>query len=261
MSARARAVVLMYHRVGEAGAEPDEGDYVLPTALFERQLHWLVAQGRPVLPLGALAGAARPDRAVVLTFDDGCESDASVAWPLLRALRLPAAFFVSPARVGEPGRVGWGELRSLAQEGFVVGCHGLDHTLLGGLAADELNRQLRESKRWIEEELGRPVDALSLPGGSGGRRVRRAAHEAGYRLVFGSRPGVVRGPADGALIPRVAVRRGHGFGGFCAAVAERRLFLLHQGLRYRLVTTGRALLGARAYSRLRALRLERGGRA
>jgi peptidoglycan/xylan/chitin deacetylase (PgdA/CDA1 family) len=251
----------MYHRVGEAGAEPDEGDYVLPTALFEQQLRWLAAERRPVLPLAALAGVDRPDHAVVLTFDDGCESDATVAWPLLRTLGLPAAFFVSPARVGAPGRAGWDELRSLAREGFVVGSHGLDHTLLGGLASGELDRQLRESKRWLEQELGRPVDALSLPGGSGGRRVRRAAYEAGYRLVLGSRPGLLRGPAGGAAVPRIALRRGQGLSGFRAAVDERRPFFLAQALRYRVARTGRALVGAWAYAQLRALRLQREGKA
>jgi peptidoglycan/xylan/chitin deacetylase (PgdA/CDA1 family) len=257
----AAAVVLMYHRVAEAGAAAVEGDYALPRPLFEAQVRWLAASGRPVLALHALLERERPDGGVCLTFDDGCETDATVAGPLLRALRLPAAFFVNPALVGSPGRASWDELRALAEAGFAIGSHGLDHTLLGPLAAGGLTHQLVESRRLIESGLGRPVAALSLPGGSGGARVLRAAREAGYRLVLGSRPGVVRGPAGYAVVPRVALRRGHGLDGFRAAAEQRGGFLLRQQLRFGAAHAGRALVGVRAYGRLRALWLDRMGPA
>jgi peptidoglycan/xylan/chitin deacetylase (PgdA/CDA1 family) len=246
-----RATILMYHRVDEAFADPDEGDYVLPSALFEAQMRLLDAQRRPVVSLAALAAGEYPDRSVALTFDDGCDTDATVAAPTLRALGFPAAFFVNPARVGHTGRMSWAQLSALADDGFLIGSHGLDHTLLDGLPADELQRQLATSKRWLEDRLARPIETMALPGGSGGERVRRAAEEAGYRLVLGSRPGVVRGSAAFGIQPRLGIRRGHGLSGFTAAIDQQPLFLLRQGLRYRALDTGRFLLGAQAYGRLR----------
>ena len=256
-----RGVVLMYHRLSDGPADPEEGDYVLPPSLFEAQMHWLAARGRQVVSLATLAGGRYEGGAVALTFDDGCDSDATVAGPLLRPLGFPAAFFVNPARVGVEGRASWDQLRALAGEGFAIGSHGLDHTLFDDLAPSELERQIAESKREIEERLGRKIDALSLPGGSGGDRAQRVARDVGYRLVLGSRPGVVRGPAGPGILPRFALRRGHGLAGFQAAVDRRPLFVLRQVLWHRVSQAGRQLFGTRAYGRLRRRWVDRGAPA
>jgi peptidoglycan/xylan/chitin deacetylase (PgdA/CDA1 family) len=256
-----RAVVLMYHRLSDGPSDPEEGDYVLPPSLFEAQMRWLAARGRPVVSLAVLAGGRCPDGAVALTFDDGCASDATVAGPLLRSLGFPAAFFVNPARVGLESRASWDQLRALAGEGFAIGSHGLDHSLFDDLAPSELERQVAESKREIEERLGRKVDALSLPGGSGGDRARRAAQAAGYRLVLGSHPASVRQPAGTGILPRFAQRRGHGLAGFQATVDLRPLFVLRQQLRYQASLAGRRILGTRAHARLRRHWLDRGAPA
>jgi hypothetical protein len=129
--------------------------------------------------------------------------------------------------------------------------HGLDHTLLGGLPPPELGRQFSGWKRWLEKRFAGPVEALALPGGSGGARVRRAAAEAGYCLVLGSRPGTVRGSAALGIQSRLGLRRGYGLSGFRVAVDQRAPFLLWQALQYRILQAGRSLLGARAYGRLR----------
>jgi peptidoglycan/xylan/chitin deacetylase (PgdA/CDA1 family) len=252
-----RAVVLMYHRLGDGPFDPEEGDYVLPPSLFEAQVRGLVAARRPVVALRALAGGCYEDGAVALTFDDGCDSDAAVAGPLLLSLGVPAAFFVNPALAGREGRASWDALRALAGQGFAIGSHGLDHTLLDGLEPAELERQLAGSRREIEERLGRPVDALSLPGGTGGARALRAARAAGYRLVLGSRPGVLRGAAGDGILPRFAMRRTRGLEGFWDAVERRPLFVLRLRARHALTLAGRRLLGTRGYARLREWRLGR----
>jgi hypothetical protein len=83
-----RAVVLLYHRLSDRPFDPEEGDYVLPPSLFEAQVRELAAGRHPVVPLASLADGRYDEGAVVLTFDDGCDSDATVAAPLLR---LPAS--------------------------------------------------------------------------------------------------------------------------------------------------------------------------
>lgn len=53
-----------------------------------------------------LSGRPFPERAFVVSFDDGFENNASVAAPLLDELGLPAVFYVSTAFVDE-GRMSW----------------------------------------------------------------------------------------------------------------------------------------------------------
>jgi len=245
-----RATILMYHRVGVA-PDVEEGDYVVPTTLFEDQMRLLAARGRPVVSLASIAEGRYPDRSVALTFDDGCDTDATVVAPILRGAGFTAAFFVNPALVGQDGRVSWAQLRALADEGFLVGSHGLDHALLDDVPAPELVRQIVESKRWLEARLERPVGAISLPGGGGGQRALRAAREAGYHLILGSRPGRVRGPAGRGILPRLAVRRGDGPARFEAALEPRPFVLLGPALRYALLRSARRVLGSRAYGTVR----------
>src|SRR5258708_29584417 len=144
---RPRAAILMYHRASEAFAQAEEGDYALPTALFEAQMRLLKAAGRSVVPLAALTEASYPDRSIVLTFDDGCDTDATVAAPLLRALGFPAAFFVNPALVGQQGRVSWAQLRSAATDGFLIGSPRLGHTPPDQLPPPRLGPRISQSQR------------------------------------------------------------------------------------------------------------------
>src|SRR5258708_32083448 len=175
---RRGAAILRYHRASEAFAQAEEGDYALPTALFEAQMRLLKAAGRSVVPLAALTEGSYPDRSIVLTFDDGCDTDATVAAPLLRALGFPAAFFVNPALVGQPGRVSWAQLRAAATDGFLIGSDGLDHTLLHQLPPPDLQGQIVGSKRRLEDHLEKPVDALALPRGTGAAAPARRGQAA-----------------------------------------------------------------------------------
>jgi peptidoglycan/xylan/chitin deacetylase (PgdA/CDA1 family) len=254
---RPRATLLTYHRVSLRGVEPDEGDYALPSPLFEEQMRLLAREGWPVVPLSLLPEGGFPDRSVVITFDDGCETDATVALPLLRGLGFPAAFFVNPARVGQAGRLSWPDIERLAEAGMRIGSHGLDHTLLDGLSRGEVERQLAVSKQILEQRLGIEIDALSLPGGTGGRPAVGIAHQVGYRLVLGSEPGRAREGRLPALLPRHAVRCGDGVPRFRAAVEMRAGFLLEERVRYHAKRALRAILGQHRYVKLRENRLPR----
>jgi peptidoglycan/xylan/chitin deacetylase (PgdA/CDA1 family) len=59
-----------------------------------------------VVPLAALSTARRRRRRLALTFDDGLRSNVKVAYPALRALGVPATFFVCPGLI-ERGRWLW----------------------------------------------------------------------------------------------------------------------------------------------------------
>ena len=117
----------------------------------------------------------------------------------LMKLELPAAFFVNPSRIGQPGRLSWPQLEELAATGMRVGSHGLDHTLLDGLSRAEVERQLGVSKQILQQRLNTRIDTLSLPGGTGGRLAVEVAHELGYRLVLGERLQVALDKIEAAL--------------------------------------------------------------
>jgi peptidoglycan/xylan/chitin deacetylase (PgdA/CDA1 family) len=85
-------------------------------AQFRRHLETLARIGTPIAMgdlLRALDGAALPPNPVMVTFDDGYRSCHDVALPILRALGIPATFFVATSFVTER-RLYWWERIAVA---------------------------------------------------------------------------------------------------------------------------------------------------
>jgi peptidoglycan/xylan/chitin deacetylase (PgdA/CDA1 family) len=251
MKGSPRAAVLMYHRLSARAFDPIEGDYVVPRETFEQQMRMLVLERRPVASIEDVLSGRFAHRSVALTFDDGCDTDLTVALPVLSALSLPAAFFVNPGTIGQGGYLTWAGLRELAAAGMHIGSHGLDHTLLDGLSEAELERQLVVSKELLESHLGAGVNTLALPGGSGGERACRFAQRHGYRAVFGSQPGLIGGGPLPAVIPRFPVRQG-GLRRFRAIVDQDVGLRMRHAVRYGTLGLMRAVVGRNTYFRMRA---------
>lgn len=94
--------ILTYHRIApRIPGFPFPLHNVTPQR-FHRQVSGLLARGYQVWPLRRIleyrdGGQDIPRRTIVVTFDDGYESVYLNAWPILRALNVPATVFVSTA--------------------------------------------------------------------------------------------------------------------------------------------------------------------
>jgi len=98
--------VLCYHDVrDEFRQRPDS--YTVETRQLAMQFDWLREQGYHVISLDELIAARRehrslPDRAILLTFDDGFESVYTRAFPLLKAFHYPALVALTGVWLEEP---------------------------------------------------------------------------------------------------------------------------------------------------------------
>src|SRR5919201_1214711 len=83
--------ILLYHRLGPVS--PDE--MTVTTPVFEAQLKLIQERGYKVIPLAALLAAlgdsavSLPERAVVLTADDGHRTVYSDMFPLIQRYKVP----------------------------------------------------------------------------------------------------------------------------------------------------------------------------
>ena len=185
--------VLMYHGIAAsvpADVDARERKYLVPAASFRRQLVQIRLVRHRAVRLDDLwagrKGGGAADSAVVLTFDDGRASDYEAAFPVLVRARARAEFFVNTATIGQPGYLTWSQVAEMERAGMSFQSHGHDHVVLLGLPPQLLDRQLRTSKRVLEDRLGRAVDFLAAPYGLLDRRIVAAALEAGYRAVCNS---------------------------------------------------------------------------
>jgi peptidoglycan/xylan/chitin deacetylase (PgdA/CDA1 family) len=97
-------IALMYHSIPDTAREPFvDPQGAIPAELFEQQLEMLKAHCNVVPLSGAVAylkGEGRlPERAVVVTFDDGYLDNFEVAAPLMKRLGIPATLFIATGYV------------------------------------------------------------------------------------------------------------------------------------------------------------------
>jgi peptidoglycan/xylan/chitin deacetylase (PgdA/CDA1 family) len=185
MSAVRRVVNFTFHGVGAPGRA------ILP----EEEPMWITAESFHAI-LDAMGG--KPD--VTISFDDGNASDLQIALPALAARGLRAAFFVLAGRMCEAGSLRAADLRKLRSAGMIVGLHGDAHVPWRTLDDRELDVELVDARRKIEDALGERVTWAACPFGSYGRRVLGRLREEGYERVFTSDRGPAR--ANAWLQPR-----------------------------------------------------------
>jgi peptidoglycan/xylan/chitin deacetylase (PgdA/CDA1 family) len=149
---------------------------------------------------------------VVITFDDGYLTWKTVAMPLLTRFALPATFFVSSGLVasarperrgGAAARIGAApaagnvltedDVRELAQSGFTIGGHTLDHVSLGATDDEaELARQIAADRVRLQSITRSDIRYFAYPFGvCRNTKVDLVSllRQAGYRGAVTTIPG------------------------------------------------------------------------
>ena len=203
--------VLMYHELEVPGrplcqADPGYRRYVVSGSAFRSHLAHLKSLGYQGISSGdALEGIQ--GRQVVLTFDDGSETDLKVAAPLLASVGFRATFYVTAGFLGLPGFMTEQQLRELSAGGFEIGCHSLTHPYLTELDSGGLHREIVEAKEKLEQVVGHAVKHFSCPGGRFDDRVVAKVKDAGYSSMANSEPRMYSGEGSPYSIGRSAILR------------------------------------------------------
>ncbi|MBL8876067.1 MAG: polysaccharide deacetylase family protein [Phycisphaerae bacterium] len=194
--------VMMYHHVREPGpglADAASLRYAVSPVEFEKQLEYLQAQGYTTIDTHTLDHAIRtgdplPPKSVMLTFDDGWETQFTIVYPLLKARGMVGVFFVHTGAIGDrPGAaMSWDDVCRMEDDGMDIESHTVTHPSLPQVGPDALARELADSRSTLEARLGRPITALAYPFGDFTDREVEAARVAGYRIAFSTEVGLVQ---------------------------------------------------------------------
>lgn len=210
--------ILMYHHVSEPPANADayRRDLSVAPERFESHLAYLREAGYQTITLDdllyALAqGRPLPDRAVILTFDDGYEDNYASAFPLLRSYDMVGHFFIITDFVNQnrEGYMTWSQIEEMAAAGQHFGSHSRDHPDLRGKPIDYLVWQALGGKEAIEEHLGRHPRWISYPAGSYDAQVMAVYKSAHYWGGLSTQQGATHTMDDIFELRRVRVRGSH----------------------------------------------------
>ncbi|HVD17027.1 MAG TPA: polysaccharide deacetylase family protein [Actinomycetota bacterium] len=194
--------ILMYHRVSPRRVDT----YTTSPERLRMHLRLVAASYQPITPATLLRAIEErlplPDRAVLLTFDDGFLEHYEHAYPALRDAGLEALLFVPTDHIRERGDdrhaasipytpLDWTHLEEM-RDVFTIGSHGMSHQKMTELPRATAEFEVSRSKQIIEERLGTPVSFFCYPFGTltaYDSELEAVVRTAGYKASFVTIPG------------------------------------------------------------------------
>ncbi|RIK56816.1 hypothetical protein DCC62_30180 [candidate division KSB1 bacterium] len=204
-SRKQRIPVLLYHRIDTEADKAWQPFCVSPDD-FARQMAWLAQQGYRTIDLHALLNYYErdepvPEKALVITFDDGYYCNYSRAFPLMAKYDFTGTVFLAgnlmraddaPPAESRQGFMSWNEIRDM-------------HVKMTDLSRERLHREIFESREVIAAQLGAAVDFFCYPFAAFDSGISDCVQEAGYRGACGGPPFYEEGPASPFAIGRTEI--------------------------------------------------------
>lgn len=214
--------ILMYHSVSDESETCARAYYRTVTApsVFAMHMQRLFERGYSAIPVSEAAANLQRGglgkKHVVITFDDGFSDFYRHAFPILSrygfsaTVFLPTAFIgTSPIQFKGKNCLTWSEIRELRKHGIDFGSHTVSHPQLSTLDAKTVQKEIVDSKRTIEDNLGEAADGFAYPyafpeqNKSFVSMLRNALSDAGYRQGVCTQIGVARPLQDRYFLPRL----------------------------------------------------------
>ena len=209
----ARVPILVYHHVSQSEPEGSPGlrRLTVTADVFAQQMQYLQDNGSHVITFSDLAdyfehGRELPTLPVIISFDDGWETQFEYALPSLERYHYPATFFVVTNYIGRPGFISWPQLQTLLTDGMKIGSHSRSHPRLNRIRdSAKLWDQIYTSKTILESQLETPVEEFAYPYGLYNAKAAAAVRQAGYRAGRGCCSGIAHTSTDVFTLKAVMV--------------------------------------------------------
>ncbi len=180
--------LLVYHHIRPtAGYDKSTWSWKMSVSpkVFAAQMQWLADHRYTPVTLDTFLRIANgeilgPEKPVVITFDDSNRSQYDVALPILEEHRFTAVFYLITKSLASSAAINTEMAKDLAARGMDIQSHTLNHLQLTRLTQKELDWELAESRRILEELTGKPVRHVAYPATMQNALVRERAAAAGY---------------------------------------------------------------------------------
>lgn len=211
---RRRSLVLAYHSIAS------ESPVAVPEILFRQQME-ILARACTVVPLAELVARVSGGETglAALTFDDGYRDCYEHVFPILQEMALPFTVFLATGFL-QTGRcewangysmlppLTWSQVREMQRHGADIQCHTHGHWRWSEQSSAAIARDLKTSRRILEDHLGAPVSSFAYPYGQPHDIDGRGASllpECGFRFGFTTLHTTLKRIRDPYRIPRMSV--------------------------------------------------------
>lgn len=190
--------VIVYHsiRPGYSGETDMVKRYTTNPDIFEKELIYLKEKNYNVISFDEMlkyfdTGKPLREKSVILTFDDGWESQYKYAFPLLKKYGFTGTFFIFTNAIGHKHFMTWDQIKEMDAAGMIIGGHTKTHPYLTKIIdPNKLADEINGGKKIIEEHLGKTIQTFAYPFGLYNDAVVQAVRDAGYRIGRTSSVGI-----------------------------------------------------------------------
>lgn len=167
-----RVPIIVYHSIRPSyiGEPKANKIYDVDPKNFEIQLEYLKTHGYTTISFDDLTnyfnGLKLPTKPVIISFDDGLETQYLNAFPILKKKEMVATFFIYTNAIDKPKFFTWKQVNELVDAKMTIGSHSKSHPYLWKITnPEQLKIELLESKKIIEKNIGKTISTFAYPFG------------------------------------------------------------------------------------------------
>jgi peptidoglycan/xylan/chitin deacetylase (PgdA/CDA1 family) len=207
-------MILCYHRINPwykndaLTVKPEE---------FKKQINYLISKKFEFVHLEQYISFPNSvqKRKIVITFDDGFEDNFLFAYEILKNLSIPFIIFLTVNFIGTENLLPryknkkkdrfltWNEIIEMSKNGVEIGSHSLTHPALTELKKEDMEKEIINSKKIIEDRISKEVKFFSYPYGVYNKEVIEVVKKAGYEGALVNRKKIMK--ITQYTIPRVGI--------------------------------------------------------
>ncbi|CAN5585141.1 N/A [soil metagenome] len=217
---------LIYHKIDFPTADVRiRGAFTAPKR-FERQISYLLKKGFSLYTASDLIAhykthGAFPEKSVAITFDDGWKDNFTNALPVLKKYGAKATVFLVPSCIGQTTakvtadgegtreHLSEADILEMSESGIEFGSHSFNHKLFHQITNEEIEFEVTESKKAIENLVQKECRVFAYPAGFFTVFAQTAIKNAGYIAAFSTVYGAAENP-DLYALNRIEILRRDG---------------------------------------------------
>ncbi|MBK1830792.1 polysaccharide deacetylase family protein [Verrucomicrobiaceae bacterium R5-34] len=219
-----RVTVLGYH---DFSPSKKATEMLLPTDKFRKQMEAIRELGLKVISMDDFLAWKRgeksiPDKAVLITIDDGWKSVYTDAYPILKEFGYPFTLFLYTNYVdGGGSALTTAMIKEMQENGCTVGSHSVSHPYPAAVKAERakgsdsftayLKKEFGDSRKILRKKFGSKVSTYAYPGGFFTGEMLPIANESGYEALFTVLPGKVTRATSSFTLPRYIILGTHDY--------------------------------------------------
>ena len=169
-------------------------------------MNYLKKHNYKVLKLSSLVDCLEskqdlPQKAIILTFDDGYVDNYLNVWPILKKYDFPATIFLTVNLIGKKLNnaqkkplpiLGWPQIEKMHKSGLIdFQSHGASHINLDLLAEYQIKSEILESKQIIEHKLKKECNIFAYPRGLFNENIIEILRGIGFKAALTINSGLV----------------------------------------------------------------------